>query len=417
VAFDPVVNLAASTVATAPSPATSGTSLTLAVGTGANFPATSGGAYDITIGPAAALWTKANSEILRVTNLTGDVMTVTRATRGTTARTIIVGDVVVATVTADILTAMQAALVPGGTDGQVQYNSAGAHAGAANALIEAGTLRLPAIATPAAPAAGGVKLFGRDVGGRILPAIVGPSGLDTSLQPLLARNKVAWATPIGGTATLSAQGIALTATGTATAAAVAVTNLHTSMQRLDYLVTVAATTAVAGFRGSANTFWRGNAAGLGGFMFVCRFSPATGGTVATSRCFVGLSISTAAPTDVEPATLANLVGCGFGAADAQWQLYHADATNVAVPCGASFPVPTTDRPGVWELVMFCPPNGSSIQITLNDLVSGATFTGTYSTNIPNNASHIMSPRGYFSVGGTSSVVGFTLFSLYIESDS
>jgi hypothetical protein len=40
---------------------------------------------------------------------------------------------------------------PGGATGEVQYNNAGALAGAADVEIEGGQLRLPYIATPPAP--------------------------------------------------------------------------------------------------------------------------------------------------------------------------------------------------------------------------------------------------------------------------
>lgn len=56
---------------------------------------------------------------------------------------------------------------------------------------------------------------------------------------------VAWSRPQGNGTVISTMGLTLTATGTATAANVAVTNIHTMMRRLDYLVTTAAATAVA----------------------------------------------------------------------------------------------------------------------------------------------------------------------------
>ena len=81
--------------------------------------------------------------------------------------------------------------VPGGSTGEVQYNNAGAFAGAANVEIENGNLRLPVIATPSAPAANGLNLFSRSIGGRIMPVFMGPSGLDATLQPSIGRNKIA----------------------------------------------------------------------------------------------------------------------------------------------------------------------------------------------------------------------------------
>ena len=283
-----------------------------------------------------------------------------------------------------------------------------------------GPIPLAAVATPTAPAAGQVKLFGRSVAGRILPAIMGPSGLDTSLQPLLGRNRVCWVAPVAGTTTVSGTGVTLTATGTATLATPASTNLHTSLGRIDYLVTTAATTAVAGFRSSVAQFWRGNAAGLGGFFYICRWSPATGQATTTSRAFCGLAAATGAPTDVEPSSLVSMLGMGWDAADAQMQMMGNDATGTATKTalGASFAVPTTDRPGVYELAMFAPPNGSNVQWLVTNVGTGATASGTISAaaDLPANTT-FLAPRGYCSVGGTSSVIGLTLFGLYVETDT
>lgn len=268
--------------------------------------------------------------------------------------------------------------------------------------------------TPAAPASG-VRLFGRSLAGRNLPAIVGPAGLDTSLQPLIARNKVAIITPQGNATGVQTWGIGLSTTGTGTAANWANTNLHTSMRRIDYLVTTAATTAVAGFRGAAQQFWRGNGAGLGGFTLVSRFGIATGGALSTKRAFCGMRASASAPTDVQPSSLTDIIGVGYDAADANWFIMHNDASGTATRVDTSIERPSADRQGVFEIALFCAPNSSTIGYEFTRLDTGATFSGTATTDLPVNTT-ALNPYAYASVGGTSSVVGITLFSLYIETD-
>lgn len=100
-AFDAHSNLAYSTVATAPSPATSGTSLVVAAGQGSRFPSPP---FNLLVWPIGLLATPATAEIVRVTGRAGDTLTISRAQEGTTARTIVVGDQVAATVTAKSLT-------------------------------------------------------------------------------------------------------------------------------------------------------------------------------------------------------------------------------------------------------------------------------------------------------------------------
>jgi hypothetical protein len=100
-------NFAYSTIATAPSPATSGTSLVVHAGDGTLFPVTP---FNATIWPIGAQPTSANAEIVRVTNITGDTFTITRTQESTGARTVVVGDQIAATITAKTLTDVETAL-------------------------------------------------------------------------------------------------------------------------------------------------------------------------------------------------------------------------------------------------------------------------------------------------------------------
>lgn len=98
---DAHTNFAYSNVATAPSPPTSGTSLTVTSGTGSIFPTPP---FNATVWPAGAQPTTSNAEIVRVTAISTDTFTITRAQEGTTARSITVGDQIAATITAKTLT-------------------------------------------------------------------------------------------------------------------------------------------------------------------------------------------------------------------------------------------------------------------------------------------------------------------------
>jgi len=104
--FDAHLNLAVSSIAVAPSPPTSGTSITVGSGEGARFPAVP---FNATIGQPAALLTPLNAEIVRVTAKSGDVFTITRAQEGTAARSIAVGDLIGATITSKVITDIEGA--------------------------------------------------------------------------------------------------------------------------------------------------------------------------------------------------------------------------------------------------------------------------------------------------------------------
>lgn len=271
------------------------------------------------------------------------------------------------------------------------------------------------------PPAGLLRLFAKSVAGRLMLAIKGPSGQDATLQSHFGRNSISHWQADGNSTTITAIGAAaLTATGTATAANWATTSLYTKLRKLEYLVTTAAATAVAGFRGATAKWTIGDTAneGAGGFTFVCKWGPSTGVATATNRCFVGMANSTAAPTDVEPSSITNIVGMGWDAADTNIQIMHRGAGAVTkIDLGANFPVPTADRTKMYELSLFSPPGTTqSVGYRVQDLATGAVAEGTITTNLP-TTSTALAPRGWVSAGGTSSVIGIGLATLYIETDN
>lgn len=103
-AFQNHKNLAYSTVATAPVPATSGTFLIVASGDGAIFPTPP---FSATVWPANTDPFITNAEIVLVTDRIGDTFEITRAQEGTTARNIIATDQIAATITVLTFTAIQ----------------------------------------------------------------------------------------------------------------------------------------------------------------------------------------------------------------------------------------------------------------------------------------------------------------------
>ena len=98
--MDALKNFAYSLVATPPSPATSGTSLVVTAGQGALFPAAP---FDATIWPSGVQPLSTNAEIVRVTAVATDTLTITRAQYGTTAQSITAGYQIAQTIDAHLL--------------------------------------------------------------------------------------------------------------------------------------------------------------------------------------------------------------------------------------------------------------------------------------------------------------------------
>ena len=111
-AFDAHRNFALATVVGVPSPPSSGLSLTLATGEGASLPTPP---FNMTVWAANQAPTPANAEIIRVTAITGDTLTILRAQEGSMTRQIVVGDMIMAGITAKTFTDIEQAVSVGGS--------------------------------------------------------------------------------------------------------------------------------------------------------------------------------------------------------------------------------------------------------------------------------------------------------------
>ena len=110
IAFDAHANFIAVLVDTPPSPATTGTAVVVTAGGGALFPSVP---FNVTVFPGDANPSSSNAEIVRVTGITSDTLTITREQESTSARTIVAGDRLVLTITSKTLTDIEDAIEDG----------------------------------------------------------------------------------------------------------------------------------------------------------------------------------------------------------------------------------------------------------------------------------------------------------------
>lgn len=274
-------------------------------------------------------------------------------------------------------------------------------------------LLLSAITDPGAPGAGLMRLYAESIAGRIMPKFVGPSGLDTPIQPALFSNGMAIIAP-GATTSLTYFGVAgITVVGTISHPTLANTSLREQMRR--GIITSAATANSASeLRATATQCYRGESAGRGGFFFASRF--AFSSTTALQRGFVGLANSTSAfSTSLAINTLTNVIGLGRDSADTQLQIMHNDGAGncTKVALGAGFPVNTPAD--VYELVLFAAPNAASVSWRVTNLTTGAVAEGTITTDLP--ATNVfLGMRAYMNNGGTAAAVVLDLLRMYLETD-
>lgn len=303
------------------------------------------------------------------------------------------------------------------TNGVLLTRTGGSWAAASNVGVDGGDLVVTDNASPSTPPASKVKLLSQTQA-RQLPVIVDAGGLASPLQPHIGRKHIGrWVPPGGATTPPLADGItAPAATGTQTGRAIAATNLATSLRRLGY-VSAAGGGSTTSARNTAAFFYRGDAAGRGGFHAVFKFIVSDAALVATANMFVGLNASGAAMGDVAPSTLANIIGVGCDNGDTVLQLYAAGAAAQArTGLGANFPVNTVTV-DVYELILYAAPNGSTIEYFVRRCNTGHTASGSISAGaaLPANTT-FMAQHFFRSNGGTATAVGIDLVSHYIETE-
>lgn len=276
--------------------------------------------------------------------------------------------------------------------------------------------------SPGTPATDTVRIFGERLAGRMFPAFVGPAGRRAPVQPLLARKKVALFNPPGNSTTVQVFGMSPpNAVGTATSVGTDATNIHTAMKRLEYAVTSASTSAVAGIRNTNLVFFRGdNSVPYGGFNFVARFGPSRGvASNATRRFFAGFTSQNGAPSDANPTegtVWANMLAVVADAGDTNFHFAHRAGTGAVTKIDTGIPKAYADSSEMFELAIFCASSGTpAVSFQLTRLSDGLTFSHTATTDLP-AATQLLSWQIWTSVGGTSSVVGVAIPSIYVETD-
>lgn len=274
---------------------------------------------------------------------------------------------------------------------------------------EESKLRLRGIATPAAPSAGFLDVYSRSRAGRMFLEMVGPSGVDTSLQPALFGNNVMMWLPGTGTTAAISFGGAWTVAATQAHPAITTTNMLSQMKRATYTTSTTIGNA-AGVRASAVSCWRGNAAGLGGFFFFARLGVVT--FQAAMQIWCGLSAVTGL-LGGEPSAQNNTVAMGKDSTDTNWQLIFRDgSTTTKVDLGLAVAANQ-----VLDVMFFCPPNGSNITARVRriDVDSVLADNTVHTDNLPTSAS-LLVPHAECRTT-VASAVAIALNRIYLESDT
>lgn len=302
---------------------------------------------------------------------------------------------------------------PGGYDKQVQYRNVNAFSGALYLSIEDdGAPRIDETQTVLAAPASGVKLFTHLKTGKRELTQVTPSNRESTFQTILATNKIGWWTASGNGTIVTNININNVTSGTVISRSVETTNLFKSMRRIGYATSNASNNS-AGTRHNAAQYWMGNAAGLGGFLYIARFGIAS--VVINQRAFVGLCNSTNLANN-DPSTMTNIIGFGFDSADSVWCFIHNGATGSAIKTAltGTYSVTSTSS-DMMEARIYCKPNSSDIYYSLEVLGSGSYSEGMVNTKIPSQST-LLSLHIWTNNGTGGGVCGIDVVSQYIETD-
>lgn len=274
-------------------------------------------------------------------------------------------------------------------------------------------LLFPGILTePAAPSTGTLAVYAKNISGRMMLKWKGPSGLDTSIQPFLGQNNVIMLLP-QTTTTITLWGTTNTSVGTVSTPALASTNLRTSMRRWIWTSAATSNSASEG-RTATGLVWRGDAPGLGGWFYSCRW--AISSSTANQQVAIGLWAATGATsTSQVPSSLVSCIFVGWDSADTNLQVMYnnASATCTKINLGTNFPANSTTA--VYEFMMFAPPNGSSVFYRVVRLDTGDVAEGELTTDLPTSTT-FLTRHEYMNNGGTAAAVILEVSRIYIETD-
>lgn len=282
-------------------------------------------------------------------------------------------------------------------------------------------LLLPALAAdPATPGAGEISLYSKSYAGKILPKFKGPSGVDTAIQAGLHGNAIALVSVTSGTTAPSMIGGTLTTAATMSMQqTIASANPWQATQRKRFQ-TAATAAAGSGMRTAYVQWFRGNAAGYGGFFFRAQFGQNL--NVNGAQCFVGLCASTAVLGTAagSVAALINMIGMGYDTTDTStgnWWFYRNDGTGTAtkVDLGATQAARNTTHG--YDLMIFCAPGVvTDIFVKIVNIHTGVTVLDTsYTTDLP-AVNTGMAFKAEVNNGAVASAANLEVAKVYIESD-
>ena len=288
--------------------------------------------------------------------------------------------------------------VAAGSDTQIQYNKTGSFSGNAGLTFDDTTQTFSRVganpteviaaksadATP--PSTGNLTTYVRKLAGRETFCGIGQKGLARYLEFLEASScRGGWRTGPAAAGTFFC--IDGSIAGTNAFPATAITNRYTMMRRSTFANVVTTQNQQVGFATTTASFFRGNAAGIGGFMFICRFGFDTIKT--GERAFIGLT-RTGWNIGVDPSSIINTLGFGFDLGDTAWTFMHNDGSGTATKDAIGGQATLATNNTGFIAYIFAYPNDTVVYYRLDDLIQGTTLVdSSTNTDLPVNTTALI----------------------------
>lgn len=271
------------------------------------------------------------------------------------------------------------------------------------------------------PASGELKPFNIDRAAKLIPMLLGPDGEKWSLAQWMGlpyQTIRAWRAVSNGATPATVGAFGNSTTGTPGAhSMVANDGIRGQTPKVTY-TTAATNNAAAGTRHAISEYWRGTAAGEGGFLYGARFGgranfeDANNGT----RAFVGMhGVNSVISGGTEPSNLTSTIGMAKDGTDNNWFIIHNDSSGACtkIDLGSNFPA-ETNYADIYDVWFYCEGAGGNVEYYVErrdatTMVVSHTASGTLSTDLPATSTRL-SPQCWCCTGtGTPLAVGLDVY--------
>ncbi|MEO6109961.1 MAG: hypothetical protein ABIP50_03065 [Candidatus Saccharimonadales bacterium] len=265
---------------------------------------------------------------------------------------------------------------------------------------------------PSTPAAGTTVLYSRTVAGRSFPKYIGPSGLNSPLQPAIFQNSL-WLVQPNTTSSVSAIGGAVASAGTLSTPTPNSTSFGVST---NFLSGAVANNTAGTSQNIAPLNTSSGVASNGGFFFVCRlwYPDANYGSGSTgSRHFIGLSDQTftATVTSDNPAgsRMGFAMSTNLGETTFQFSTKNGTAetrTDTGVSLVSN---------NLYDFYIFLPAGGTTVSWRIDNLSTSTITEGDTTSTIPGTSTYL---RAGFQLATLTTVArNVRMKKIYVETDN